>query len=48
MDDERCGEGELKYNTGESYRGKWSDDKPSKPVTVCQAVSQSDIKSIVG
>lgn len=29
MDDERCGEGELTYNTGEVYRGKWSEDKQS-------------------
>ncbi len=28
-DDERCGEGELTYNTGEVYRGRWSEDKQS-------------------
>ena len=30
IDDERCGEGELTYNTGEVYHGKWSEDKQSK------------------
>lgn len=30
MDDERCGEGEFTYNTGDVYRGKWVEDKQSK------------------
>ena len=29
MDDERCGEGEFTYNTGDVYRGRWSEDKQS-------------------
>jgi len=29
-DDDRCGEGELTYNTGEIYKGTWRDDKQSK------------------
>ena len=29
-DDDRCGEGELTYNTGEVYKGGWRDDKQSK------------------
>ena len=29
MDDERCGEGELTYNTGDVYRGRWSEEKQS-------------------
>ena len=29
-DDDRCGDGELTYNTGEAYKGQWRDDKQSK------------------
>ena len=29
MDDERCGEGEFTYNTGDTYRGNWADNKQS-------------------
>ena len=36
VDDERCGEGELTYNTGEVYRGKWSEDKQSMYVHLYQ------------
>ena len=31
-DDDRSGEGELTYNTGELYKGMWRDDKQSKPM----------------
>lgn len=30
VDDERSGEGEFTYNTGDVYSGKWSEDKQSK------------------
>ena len=29
MDDERNGEGEFTFNTGDVYRGKWSEDRQS-------------------
>ena len=29
IDDERCGEGEFRYNTGETYNGRWREDKQS-------------------
>jgi len=32
-DDERCGRGELTYNTGEVYSGDWKDDRQSEPCT---------------
>ena len=32
-DDERCGDGELTYNTGEVYKGGWRDDKQSEVYT---------------
>ncbi len=30
VDDERSGEGEFTYNTGDVYSGRWSEDKQSK------------------
>lgn len=30
MDDERSGEGEFNYNTGDVYRGRWSEDRQSE------------------
>ena len=29
VDDDRCGEGEFTYNTGDTYRGNWADNKQS-------------------
>ncbi len=34
VDDERCGEGEFTYNTGDVYRGRWSEDRQSEPLTL--------------
>lgn len=27
FEDERCGEGEMRYNTGEVFAGKWKNDR---------------------
>ena len=34
VDNERSGEGEFHYNTGEVYSGHWADDKQSE---LCEA-----------
>ncbi len=33
VDDERSGEGEFTYNTGDVYRGRWSEDRQSECYT---------------
>ncbi len=38
VDDERSGEGEFTYNTGDVYRGRWSEDRQSEFYTPCHLV----------
>ena len=39
-DDDRCGDGELTYNTGEAYKGQWRDDKQSKLKNIFHYISR--------